>query len=120
MRQDREHGLTRRALDPPDGETTQADTGLVGVARQAPTRAAAGLVCELQAEREEKREHALDKCLGVAQERKVGRLIAEVDGDRAVVAYQFGGVSHVSSPVQMPLAWSRHGEGNALDIIANK
>src|SRR2546427_10832151 len=38
----------------------------------------------------------------------------EVDGDRAVVAYRFGGVSHVSSPVQMPLAWSRHGEGNAL------
>jgi hypothetical protein len=30
------------------------------------------------------------------------------------VAYRFGGVSHVSSPVQMPLAWKRHGEDNPL------
>ena len=80
------------------GRPPKAEPGRVGVARQAPTRAAAGLVGELQAESEEKRAHELDKCLGVAQERQGGRLIAEVDGDRVVVAYRFGGVSHVLIP----------------------
>ena len=114
MRQDGEHGFARGALDTPDGETTQADTGIVGVARQTPTRAAAGLVGELKAESEEKREHEFNKRFGGAQERKVGRLIAEVDGDRAVVAYRFGGVFHVSSPGQRPWARMRHREGNVL------
>ena len=36
----------------------------MGVARQAAALAAAGLVEELKAEREEKREHELDKRLG--------------------------------------------------------
>ena|SRR2546430_4064882 len=114
MRQDGEHGFARGALDTPDGETTQADTGIVGVARQTPTRAAAGLVGELKAESEEKREHEFNKRFGGAQERKVGRLITEVDGDRAVVAYRFGGVFHVSSPGQMSLARMRQDEGKVL------
>jgi hypothetical protein len=114
MRQDGEHGFARGALDTPDGETTQADTGIVGVARQTPTRAAAGLVGELKAESEEKREHEFNKRFGGAQERKVGHLIAEVDGDRAVVAYRFGGVCHVSSPGQMSLARMRQDEGKGL------
>jgi hypothetical protein len=91
--------LARRALDTPDGETTQAETGIVGVARQAPALAAAGLVEELKAESEKKREHELDKRFGVAQELSVSRLIMEIDGERAVVACRFGGLSHVSSPI---------------------
>jgi hypothetical protein len=114
MRQDGEHGFARRALDTPDGETTQAETGIVGVARQAAALAAAGLVEELKAEREKKREHELDKRFGGAQELSVGRLIMEIDGERAVVACRFGGLSHVSSPGQRPLARMRHGEGNVL------
>ena len=86
----------------------------MGVARQAAALAAAGLVEELKAESEKKREHELDKRFGVAQERSVGRLIMEIDGERAVVACRFGGVSHVSSPGQMPLARMRHGEGHVL------
>jgi hypothetical protein len=38
----------------------------------------------------------------------------EIDGERAVVACRFGGVSHVSFPGQMPLARMRHREGNVL------
>ena len=95
VRQDREHRFTGRALDPPEGETTQPDTGIVGVAGQAPALAAAGLVEELKAEREEKREHELDKRLGVTQELKVRRLILKIDGDGPVVACRIGGVSHV-------------------------
>ena len=56
----------------------------MGVARQASTRAAAGLVEELKTESEQKREHELDKRCGVAQERNVGRLIVEIDGDGSV------------------------------------
>ena len=84
------------------------------VARQTPTRAAAGLVEELKAKSEKKRKHELDKRCGVAQERKVGCLIAEVDGESAVLACRFGCVSPVSSPVQMPLVRMRHSEGNVL------
>src|SRR2546422_600531 len=78
--------FARGALDTPDGETTQANPRVMGVARQAPTRAAAGLVEELKTESEKKREHELDKRCGVTQERKVGRLIVEIDGDGAVYA----------------------------------
>jgi transposase-like protein len=114
VRQDGEHSLAGGALDAPDGETTQTDPRIMGVAREAPALTAAGLVEELKTEGEEEGEDACDKRFGVAQERTVGRLIAEVNGDRAVVAYRFGGVAHVSFPVQWSLARSRHGEGNTL------
>ena len=44
VRQDGEHGLACGALDTPEGETTEPDTGRVGVAGEAPALAAAGLV----------------------------------------------------------------------------
>jgi hypothetical protein len=96
--EDREHCSACRALDPPDGETTEPETGLVGVARQAPALAAAGLVEELKAEREEKREHELDKRLGITKELKVRCLILKIDGDGPVLACRLGGVSHVLIP----------------------
>ena len=66
--QDGEHRFARGALDAPDGEPAQADTGIMGVARQAPALAAAGLVGELKAEGEEKGEDELDKRFAVAKE----------------------------------------------------
>src|SRR6266436_1422906 len=86
----------------------------MGVARQASTLTAAGLVEELKAEGEEEGEDELDERVGVGQEPKIGRLIVEIDGEGAVVTYRFGGVPHVSSPGQRPCAQMRHGEGNVL------
>jgi hypothetical protein len=65
VRQDGEYRLAHGALDTPDGEPTQAETGIVGVARQAATLAAAGLVYELEAKRKDEGEDELDKRLGV-------------------------------------------------------
>jgi hypothetical protein len=53
---------------------------------------------ELEAEGEDEGEDILDERLGVTQERKVGRLIVEIDGEGAILAWRFGGLSHVSSP----------------------
>ena len=58
---------------------------------------------ELEANREHEGKDKLDKRLGGAHEGKVGRLIVEVDGDGPVVACRFGGLSHVSPPVQMAM-----------------
>ena len=114
VRQDREHRFTGRALDPPEGETTQPDTGIVGMAGQAPALAAAGLVEELKAESEEKRAHELDKRLGVTQELKVRRLVLKIDGDGPVVACRLGCLSHLSPPLRWSLALMRHHGGNML------
>jgi len=114
VRQDGKHRFTCGALDTPDGETTQPDTGIVGVAGQAPALAAAGLVEELKAEREEKREHELDKRLGVTQELKVRRLVLKIDGDGPVLACRLGGLCHLSPPLRWSLALIRHHGGNVL------
>ncbi len=86
----------------------------MGVAGQAPTLAAAGLVEELKAEREEKREHELDKRLGVTQEPKVRRLVLKIDGDGPVLACRIGCLSHLSPPLRWSLALMRHHGGNML------
>src|SRR5712691_1819964 len=86
----------------------------MGVARQAPTLTAAGLVEELKAEGEEKGEDELDKRLGVVKELVVSRFIVEINGDRAVFACHFGGLAHVSSPCRWLSVQRRHGEGNPL------
>ena len=65
------------------------------------TRAAAGLVEELKAKREEKREDELDKRLGITQELKVSHLILKIDSDGAVLTGRFGGLSHVSPSVEI-------------------
>jgi len=86
----------------------------VGVAGQAPALAAAGLVEELKAEREEKREHALDKRLGITQELKVRCHIVKIDGDGPVLARRLGSLSHVSPPLRWSLPLMRHDGGNVL------
>jgi len=114
MRQDGEHRFARRALDTPDGKPTQAETGIVGVTRQAPTRAAAGLVEELKTDREDEGQDKLDKRLGVVEELAIGRFSVEINGDRAVFACHFGGLAHVSSPCRWLSVQRRHREGNPL------
>jgi hypothetical protein len=48
--QDREYRATRGALDTPNSETSEADTGVMGVTRQAPTAPTGRLVCKLKAQ----------------------------------------------------------------------
>ena len=45
---------------------------------------------------------------------KVGGLILEIDGDRAVFPCRFDGLSHVSSPVKSRWVRMRHRENNVL------
>jgi hypothetical protein len=54
------------------------------------------LVFQLKAKGEEEGEDELDKRVGVAQERKVGRLIVEIDGEGAVCPGRFDCLDHVS------------------------
>jgi len=114
MRQDGEDRFARGTLDTPDGEPAQANPRVMRVARQASTRAAAGFVCELEAEGEEEGEDAFDKRFAITKELEVGGFVVEIDSDGAVLACRFGGVSHVSSPGQRPLARMRYGDGNVL------
>ena len=76
----------------------------MGVARQAPALAAAGLVGELKAEREDKGEHALDKRFAIAQELKVGGFIVKIDGDGPIFAGLVSGIAHGSPSGQMVAA----------------
>ena len=94
-----QHGEARfagGALDAPDGESAEANPRVMGVARQAPTLTAAGLVEELKAEGEEEREHEFNESLTVAKQLKVGRFVSKIDGDSPVFAGPFGGYAHVS------------------------
>ena len=108
------HRFAGGALHPPDGETTQPETGVMRMARQAPALAAAGLVEELKAEREEKREYDLDKHLGITKELKVRRRILKIDGDGTVLTCRLGGWSHLSPPLRWSLTLMRHHGGNVL------
>src|SRR5215813_371119 len=71
MGQDGEHRTTRGALDPPDGDSTQTDTHIMRVARQAPTAVTGRLVDELKAKRQHEGENTLEKRLPIAQQMKV-------------------------------------------------
>ena len=106
MGEDREHRLAGGALHPPDGETTQPNTGIVGVARQAATCAAASLMEELKTRREEEGEDKLDTRLGVVKELAVGRFVVEIDGDGAVCSRRLSRCAHVSPPChQVFVSW---------------
>jgi hypothetical protein len=104
VRQDREHGFARGALDTPDGETTQPDAGIMGVACQAPAAVTARFMLELKAKGQEKGEDTLDKGLRVAKQLKVGGFILKINGDGAVFTSRFGWACHGSPAVQMSVA----------------
>ena len=88
--EDREHGFAPRTLQPPDGDSTHADTNVMGVARQAPTAATGCLVLELKTKGQEKGEDTFDKRLAIAKELKIGRLVLKINGDGPVFAGRFG------------------------------
>jgi hypothetical protein len=99
-----EHGeyrATRRALETPDGEPTQADPDVMRVARQASAPVTCRLVCELKAEGQEKGEDAFDKRLAIAKQLKVGGFILEINGEGSVFASLASGVAHGSSSGQV-------------------
>src|SRR5262245_11274001 len=58
MRQHGEHGFTRRALYPPDGDPTHTETDIMRVTCETPAPATGRLMCELKAEGEEESAHA--------------------------------------------------------------
>ena len=72
VRENGEHRMTGRALDPPDGKATEANPCIMRVAGETPAAATGRFVRELKANREEEGEDELDKRLGIAQKRKVG------------------------------------------------
>jgi hypothetical protein len=113
VRQDREDGFAPRALDTPDGETTQANTGVMRVACQVPVAATGGLVGELKAQGQEKGEHAFDKCLPIAKELKVGRFIVEIDGDGPIFTGLVDSVSHGHPQIRWSLSWVTKDEDKA-------
>ena len=95
VRQDREHRATRGALDTPDGEPTQSDTGIMGVACETPAAATGRLVGELKAKGEEESAHELDKGLAIAKQLHISFVVWIIDGDGAVFAGLFGCCAHV-------------------------
>jgi hypothetical protein len=122
MREDGEHGFASRTLETPDGDPTEADTGIMGMACQAPAAPTGRLVCELKAEGEKKGEDTFNKGLAVAKQLNVGRFVSKIDSDGAVFAGLFGCCAHglprlcTKSPVRnlthgsMRTFWS-HSEG---------
>jgi len=67
MGEDCEHRFACRTLDPPDGHPTQADTGIMGMAHQAPAATTSGLVGELKAEGEDEGQHTFEKRLPIVK-----------------------------------------------------
>jgi len=63
--EDREHGVACGALEPPDGDPTEADTRIMGVTGEARAAATGGLVEELKAQGQEKGKDAFDERLPV-------------------------------------------------------
>ena len=100
--------------DTPDGETTQPDVHIMGVARQAPAAATSRLVCELKAQGQEKDKHAFDKRFAIAKQLIIGRFIVEIDGDGAVVPRPCGGLGHVSPPGHQVTSADETRWGNTL------
>ena len=96
-----QHGkncLASRALHAPDGEATEPNAGIMGVASQTTTAVTGRFMGQLEADGEDEGKDALDEGLRVVKELRVGGLIVEIDGDRTVLAWCFGGLCQVSSP----------------------
>jgi hypothetical protein len=67
MREDCEHGATCRALESPDGDSTQTDTHIMRMAREASTTATGGFVFQLKAEGHEEGEDTFEERLPIAK-----------------------------------------------------
>jgi hypothetical protein len=98
MWQDGENRLACGALDTPDGEATQANSGIMGVTGQTATTRTGCLVGKLEADREEEGEDKLDKRLAIVDQLEVGGWVLEINGEGSVLSCHLGGLCHVSSP----------------------
>src|SRR5215831_659144 len=116
VREDREDGATRRALEPPDSEPAQADTDIMGVACEAATTATRRLMSELKAQRQDEGQHAFNKRFAVAQQLIVRAFVVKIDSDGAVFAGLAASVAHRSSSDQMVGAGDDAQWGNAYPI----
>jgi hypothetical protein len=101
--EDREHRFARRTLYPPDGHPTQANTHIMGVARQAPAAATGGFVLELKAKGQDEGEDTFEECLAIAQQLEVRRFTPEIHSDGAVFTGLAGCVSHGHPQVRWSL-----------------
>ena len=95
MGEDREHRVTRGALEPPDSDPTQPDPDVMRGAGQASAAATCRLVGELKADGKDESQHAFEKRLPIVQELKVGRFVLKIDSDGPVCTWLFGCVTHV-------------------------
>ena len=84
-----------RTLDTPDGETTLADTGMMGEARQASAPATDGFVLQLKAEGHDEGEDTFEERIPIAKQLEIRRFALEIDGDRPVFADRFGRCTQV-------------------------
>jgi hypothetical protein len=114
------NGFAGGALNPPDREATEADTRIMGVARQASTAVTACLVGKLEAKSKEKGHNELNERFAIAQQLQVSGFILEIDGHRTVCSGRFGGVAHVSPLWYRVLNVMRHDAGNALKLQENR
>ena len=99
-----QHGKYRSAsgaLNAPNGEATEANASIMGVASQRAAAITGRFVMELETDGEDEGQHELDEHLASAQELRVGGLIVEIDGEGAVFACLCGGLAHVFPPDQM-------------------
>jgi len=96
-----EHRAARGALHAPDGKPTQADTGVMGVTRQAPTATTGRLVYQLEAQGAENSENAFEKRFAIAQELITVRFVVKVDSNGPVFTGLADSVAHGSSSGQM-------------------
>jgi len=69
---------------------------------------------KLKAQGEDEGQDELDDCLAIGKKLRVGGLIVDIDGDRAILSGRCGGPGHVSSPCGWQSVWMRHGVGNIL------
>jgi hypothetical protein len=109
------NGFASGALHAPNGETAEPHAGIMGAASHSAAAVIGRLVFELEADGEDEGEDELDERLGIAKELCVGGLIVEIDGAGAVLAWCFGGLCHVSSPVGWRLVRMGHGAGSVLE-----
>ena len=79
MREDREHGSVRGALETPDGDPTETDTHIMRMAREASTAATGGFVFQLKAEGHHEGEDTFEERLPIAQQLEVGCFAPELN-----------------------------------------
>ena len=99
VRQDREHGFACGALDTPDGETTEPDTHIMGVACETPASATGGHMFELKAKGEDKGKDTLDKRLAIGKQTKIGGFVSKIDSDGTVSSRRFGRCAQCVTPL---------------------